>query len=259
VASIAAAHAQAGAKEMRRFASVEGLTRVKLAPGTSLPAALAQYRKSTDVMYVLPNYYRRAQAVPNDTYFADGSLWGLQNIGQAGGTPGDDIHATAAWDLTTGSRDVVVMVIDSGIDYNHPDLKANMRPTYGINTVYQTSDPMDDTVDSHGTHVAGIIGAVDNNAQGVVGVAWQISLMASKAFDSNENGTDADIIACLDYAQTMKQRSLNLVATNNSYGGAPFRPGVARRDRRANAARNTVYCHGGRRGNGRGVGRVLSG
>src|SRR6516164_7396401 len=225
-ASMGAANAEVGAKEMHRFASVEGLTRVKLPAGMSVPVALERYRKRPDIMYVQPNYYNRAQAVPNDPYFADGSLWGLQNTGQAGGTPGDDIHAPAAWDLTTGNRDVVVMVIDSGIDYNHPDLKANMWPTYGINTVYQTSDPMDDTVDSHGTHVAGIIGAVGNNAQGVVGVAWQISLMACKAFDSNENGTDADIIACLDYAQTMKQRGLNIVATNNSYGGAPFDPAL---------------------------------
>ena len=225
-ASMGTAHAQAGAKEMHRFASVEGLTRVKRAAGTSVAAAIERYRKRPDVMYAHPNYYRHTQAVPNDPYFADGSLWALQNIGQAGGTPGADIHATAAWDLTTGSRDVIVMVIDSGIDYNHPDLAANMWPTYGINTVYQTADPMDDTVDSHGTHVAGIIGAVGNNAQGVVGVAWQISLMACKAFDSNKNGTDADIIACLDYAQSMKQRGLNIVATNNSYGGAPFDPAL---------------------------------
>ena len=225
-AAMAAAHAQVGAKEMHRFASVEGLARVKIPAGMSVPVALERYRKRPDIMYVQPNYYNRAQAVPNDPYFADGSLWGLQNTGQAGGTPGDDIHAPAAWDLTTGNRDVVVMVIDSGIDYNHPDLKANMWPTYGINTVYQTSDPMDDTVDSHGTHVAGIIGAVGNNALGVVGVAWQISLMACKAFDSTENGTDADIIACLDYAQTMKQRGVNIVATNNSYGGAPFDPAL---------------------------------
>ena len=225
-ASMAAAHAEMGAKEMHGFASVEGLARVKLSAGMSVPAALERYRKRPDIMYAHPNYYRHTQAVPNDPYFVDGSLWGLQNLGQAGGTPGDDIHATAAWDLTTGSRDVVVMVIDSGIDYNHPDLKANMWPSYGINTVYQSSDPMDDTVDSHGTHIAGVIGAVGNNALGAVGVAWQISLMACKAFDSTENGTDADIIACLDYAQTMKQRGLNIVATNNSYGGAPFDPAL---------------------------------
>ena len=225
-ASIAAAHDQVGAKELHRFASVQGLARVKLAAGTSVPAALERYRKRPDVMYAQPNYYRHAQAVPNDPYFADGSLWGLQNLGQAGGTPGDDIHATAAWGLTTGSRDVVVMVIDSGIDYNHPDLAANMWPSYGINTVYQNADPMDDTVDSHGTHVTGIIGAVGNNAQGVVGVAWQISLMACKAFDSNDNGSDADILACLDYAQTLKQRGVNIVATNNSYGGAPLDPAL---------------------------------
>jgi subtilisin family serine protease len=127
-ASMAAAHAQVGAKEMHRFANVEGLRRIKLAVGASVPAALESYRKRPDVMYAHPNYYRHTQAVPNDPYFSDGSLWGLQNTGQAGGTPGDDIHAAAAWDLTTGSRDVVVVVIDSGVDYNHPDLKAPVAP-----------------------------------------------------------------------------------------------------------------------------------
>jgi len=246
VTSMAAAHAEVGAKEMRRFTHVDGLTLVKLRPGISVEDALKRYRKLPDVKYAVPNYIRRTAAVPNDPYFVNGSLWGLQNSGQGGGTPGVDIGATAAWDLTTGSRDVVVMVIDSGIDYNHPDLAANMwRNTadcnhngidddgngyvddcYGINPAYNSSDPMDDTIDSHGTHVAGIIAAVGNNARGVVGVNWLGSLMACKAFDNLEEGSDADIIACLDYALTMKQRGINIVATNNSFGGADFDPAL---------------------------------
>jgi hypothetical protein len=176
----------------------------------------------------------------------DGSLWGLQNNGQGGGTPGVDICATKAWEITTGSRDIVIAVIDSGIDYNHLDLAANMwrnvadcyndgiehdgngyiNDCYGLNPAYNNADPMDDTIDSHGTHVAGDIGAVGNNSEGVVGAAWQVSLMACKAFDRLEQGSDANIIACLDYVHAMKQRGVNIVATNNSYGGAGYDPAL---------------------------------
>jgi Subtilase family len=215
----------------------------------SVKEALARYRKRPDVVYAGPNFIRHLKATPNDPYFTQGQLWALQNTGQGGGTAGADIHATAAWNLTTGSRAVVVMVIDSGIDYTHEDLVANMwrntadchhdgidhdkngyiNDCYGINpschnSACNNSDPMDDTIDSHGTRVAGIIGAVGNNAVGVVGVNWQVSLMACKAFDSNDNGPDSDIIACLNYAKTMKQRGVNIVATNASFGGADFDP-----------------------------------
>jgi subtilisin family serine protease len=245
-ASIAAAHAEVGATEMRSFGNVEGLSLVKLQPGVSVDEALERYRKRPDVKYVSRDYVRRLAAVPNDPRFLDGSLWALQNNGQGGGTPGVDIGATKAWDLTTGSRDVVIPVIDSGIDYNHPYLAANMwrnvadcytdgidhdgngyiNDCYGINPAYRTSNPMDDTIDSHGTHVAGDIGAVGNNSEGVVGVAWQVSLMACKAFDHLEQGSDANIIACLDYVHVMKQRGVNIIATNNSYGGAGYDPAL---------------------------------
>src|SRR5262249_31388805 len=124
--SMAAAHAEVGATEMHRFANVEGLRLVKLSPRASVDDALERYRKRPDVEYASRNYIRRLAAVPNDPYFVNGSLWALQNNGQGGGTPGVDIDATRAWDITTGSRDVVIAVIDSGIDYNHVDLAANM-------------------------------------------------------------------------------------------------------------------------------------
>src|SRR5436309_137212 len=120
-----------------------------------------------------------ALAGPNDPQF--GSLWGLQNSGQTGGTPGADIDALRAWGVTAGSSGVVVTVIDTGIDYTHPDLADNMfRNTadcnadgvdddlnghvddcYGIDVANNDSDPMDDN--RHGTHVSGTIGAVGNN------------------------------------------------------------------------------------------------
>ena len=243
-ASIANAHAEVGAKEVRRFTSVVGLTEVQLPAGMSVKEGLARYRKRTDVVSAGPNIIRRLMAIPNDPFFQQGKLWALQNTGAGGGTPGIDIHATAAWNLTTGSRAIIVMDLDSGIEYTHRDLAANVwrntsdcfhdgidhdhngyvNDCYGINPVDNNSNPMDDTVDSHGTHVAGIIGAVGNNATGVTGVNWRVSLMACKAFDSNDNGSDADIITCLDYAKAMKQRGVNIVAINASWGGADFDP-----------------------------------
>jgi len=242
-ASMAEAHAQMGAKELRRFTTVAGLTQVQLPAGMSVNEALVRYRKERDVVSVGPNIIRHLMALPNDPLFRQGKAWALQNTGQ-GGTTGVDIHATAAWNLTIGSRSVVVMDLDSGIDYRHPDLTANIwrnaadcyndgidhdkngyvNDCNGIDSVNHNSNPLDDTIDSHGTHVAGIMGAVGNNGVGVVGVNWQVSLMACKAFDKNDNGSDADIIACLDYAKMMKQRGVNIVAINASWGGADFDP-----------------------------------
>jgi subtilisin family serine protease len=240
-ADVAQAHQTSGAQEVWRFTSVPGLALVKLPEGKSVDDALAAYRSQPNVEYATPNYLRKLKTTPNDPYFVQGQLWGLQNQSN----PGVDIHAPDAWNLTTGNHNVVVMVIDSGIDYTHQDLAPNMwrntadcfhdgidhdkdgwiNDCYGINPVAGNGDPMDDTQTggSHGTFMAGIIGAVGNNGVGVVGVNWQIGLMACKAFDSQGNGSDDSIIKCLDYALMMKQqRGVNIVATNNSGGGADY-------------------------------------
>ena len=131
-------------------------------------------------------------------------------------------------------------VIDTGIDYNHQDLSANMfRNTvdcnsngldddgngyiddcFGIDTANDDSDPFDD--DEHGTHVAGTIGAAGNNGVGVVGVNWTVRLMACKFLNADGEGTTADAIDCLEYVKLMKDRGVSIVATNNSWGGGAF-------------------------------------
>jgi len=202
----------------------------------------------SDVVYVEPNYIVHASAVPNDTFFTD--LWGLQNTGQnilgSPGTPGADIKAVPAWDISTGSTTNVVTVIDTGIDYTHPDLMANVwsapsqytvtvggQPitcaagTHGLKSINNvlTCDPMDDN--GHGTHVSGTIGAVGNNSQGVVGVNWTASILGCKFLDSTGSGLDSDAINCMDYAIKVKAafagtNGANVRVLSNSWGGAGF-------------------------------------
>lgn len=151
--------------------------------------------------------------IPNDPRFGD--MWGMLNTGQASGIAGADISATDAWAIGTGSRSVVVAIFDSGIDYNHPDLNANMwtdaNGNYGANFVEGSpTDPID--TNGHGTHVAGTVGAVGNNGVGVAGVMWEVSLMAVKVCGSG-GCPQSSIVNGLNYAV-----SRGVKISNNSYG-----------------------------------------
>src|SRR5262245_3988659 len=103
---------------------VPGLDRVRLNAGTSVEAALAAYRANPNVLYAEPDYRVHLQLTPNDPQYA--SQWDMNNTGQTGGTPDDDIDAPEAWDISTGSGNMIVAVIDTGVDYRHPDLAANI-------------------------------------------------------------------------------------------------------------------------------------
>jgi subtilisin family serine protease len=207
------------------------------APGASATDILGWSRTTTGVRYVEPDRVVTATAtLPNDPSF--NRLWGLNNTAQTGGLANADIDAPAAWDVTTGSRSVVVAVVDTGIDYNHPDLAANVwrnpRETagdgvdndgngfvddvFGWNFATNTANVFDDN--SHGTHVAGTIGAVGNNGSGITGVNWQVSIMGLKFLDASGSGTTSAAIAALNYATMMRRTyGVNIVATNNSWGG----------------------------------------
>lgn len=236
-----AANAFVGSKVVREFRFVDNLQLVQLPTGTSVKQAIKYYRARPEVLYAEPNYIRhtdQAPITPNDPRFSE--MWNLHNTGQTGGTPGADIHAPEAWALGTGDPTVVVGVIDTGIDYTHPDLNANVfhNPSdcnsngldddgngyvddcHGIDVVNHDSNPIDDA--GHGTHVAGTIGATGNNGTGVVGVNWQVQIIACKFLDSGGAGDVAGAIACLDYLAKMKDSGVNIVATNNSYGGGGF-------------------------------------
>jgi len=237
LAAVNALHQALGGQLARSWSSVEGLQLVRLAVGTSISDALRTYRQNRNVLYAEPNYIYHALTTPNDPKFSQ--LWGLQNTGQNLGTIGADIHATQAWGLTTGNSNVVVAVIDTGIDYNHEDLMANVwsnptaysasidgvsincaAGTHGFNAVKATCDPLDDN--GHGTHVSGTIGAVGNNGIGVVGVNWNVQILACKFLDASGGGSLSDAITCLDFVKAVKDRGANIVATNNSWGGGGF-------------------------------------
>lgn len=196
-----------------------------------------------DVVYAEPNYIVRADAIPSDSSM--GLLWGLVNTGQTvgqSGTPGADISADSAWDVTTGSRGVVVGVVDTGIDYSHPDLAANIwsapgqfsvtiagatvtcaAGTHGFNAITRSCDPRDDN--NHGTHVSGTIGAQGNNGAGVVGVNWVASIIGLKFLDSTGSGSISDAINAIDFAVQVKKRfgmQANVRVLSNSWAGGGF-------------------------------------
>src|SRR6266567_7960763 len=228
----AVAHAAMGASAVKRFGTLDGLELVKLPQRLKVEEAIRLYRRMPAVLYVEPNFIVQALVVPNDPQL--GLLWGLDNGSDA------DIDAPEAWGITTGSSNVVVGVIDTGIDYNHEDLSANMfRNTadcnsngidddgngfiddcYGFDFANNDPDPMDDVL--HGTHVAGTIGAVGNNGIGVAGVNWNVKLMACKFLNAGGSGSTDGAVSCLNYLAMMKDRGVNIVATNNSWGGGGF-------------------------------------
>ena len=244
-----AVRARAGAALARVLGGRKGspLHLLRFPPGSDETAALKKLAADPAVLYAEPNYrWRKLDTLPNDPRF--GELWGLRNTGQSGGTPGADLSAPSAWDLSTGAATKVVAVLDTGLDYTHPDLAANVWinpaeiPADGLDNDgngfvddlrgwdfagdgaspaegAQDSDPIDD--DGHGTHVAGTIGAVGNNGIGVAGVAWTVRLMALR-FLSPSGGWTSDAVAAYDYVATMKLRGVDIVAVNNSWGGGPF-------------------------------------
>lgn len=237
VASRQKAHAAVSGQVLRSWGSVPGIQLVQVPHSVGTTRAIFRYRQNPNVLYAEPNYIVHALGTPDDPFF--NQLWNLENTGQLGGTSGADIHALQAWNITTGSSNVVVAVIDTGADYTHPDLSANIwtnpapfsttangvpitcaAGTHGYNAITGICDPMDDN--NHGTHVSGIIGAAGNNGVGVVGVNWSVEIIPCKFLDQNGNGAVSDAITCLDFIKSLKDNGVNIVASNNSWGGTPF-------------------------------------
>ncbi|GAA3936104.1 S8 family peptidase [Litoribacillus peritrichatus] len=229
---------------LRGFKSVSRLDLIKVAGHDDPQEVMSRLRNIPGVEYAEPDYVHHATAtLPNDTHF--NNLWGLNNTGQTGGANDVDMNAPEAWDVTTGSANYVVGVIDSGIDHTHPDLVGNLwvnpgeipgngidddangfiDDIHGINAITMSGNPMDDN--NHGTHVAGTIGAAGNNTSGVTGVNWQTSIASCKFLDNTGNGFTSDAITCLDYFLDLKNAGVDIVVTNNSWGGGGYSQALA--------------------------------
>jgi subtilisin family serine protease len=196
---------------------VSGLVRVRLAPGTSVAEAAADFERRAGVRYAEPNHLYHLAATPNDPQFA--SLWAMAKI-----------DAPGAWDVRTDSNSVTVAVVDSGIDYDHPDLQANIwqndDPVNGVDNDANgrvddlrgwdfgsgDNDPLDEH--GHGTHVAGTVGARGNNAVGVTGVSWQVKLMPLKVSDDSGGLYESAIVQAFQYACANGAKVIN-----GSFGG----------------------------------------
>lgn len=223
---------------------------------------LRQLRADAAVEYAEPNWVVRAHVLPNDPSLA--ALWGLFNTGSntCGGTglAGADIDAPSAWNITTGSRSAVIGVIDTGINYAHPDLAANVwsapssfsvtiegqsitcaAGTHGFNAITRTCDPMDDAATPHGTHVAGTIGAVGNNGVGVAGVSWVASMMGLKFLDANGSGYTSNAVHAIEFAIQARAAlaaggGANVRILSNSWGGGGYSQTLANEIAAANTA-----------------------
>jgi len=205
---------------------------VKVPEGMSVEEYINQLKEKNYIEYAEPNYIvRKADTFPDDPLLSN--QWGLTKI-----------DAPKAWDLTKGSNTIYIAVLDTGADYEHPDLVQNLwvnederkgddnncydgqdddgngyvDDCFGFNGFDGTGNAFDD--DGHGTHVAGIIGAITNNGEGIAGVSWNVKIIPCKFLDNQGNGNINQELTCIQYISNLKtQKGLNIVALNASYGG----------------------------------------
>ncbi|MBS2035772.1 S8 family serine peptidase [bacterium] len=213
------------------------LLRLQLPAGMSTAEGIALMSQHQGVAYAATNdILEKTANLPKDL---DQRLWGLHNSGQQGGKAGADISCANAWSQTTGSRNgPVVAVVDTGVDYQHTNLKENIwtNPqdgSHGFNAINGSHDPMDD--DEHGTHCSGTIAA--QGQQGVYGINWQAQVMPVKFLDSNGSGKTSDAIKGLAFAAEQGAR-----ITSNSWGGTSFNPAL--RDALANSPCLHIFAAG---------------
>ena len=225
-----------------RIENIAGWTAIDDLDNADPNAIVAEYSRFEEVEYAEPNFEISLDTeetegplvpiFPHDPQFND--QWALANSGQRGGKQGADISATLAWATTTGSEDLVVAVLDTGVDYTHEDLMENMwvRPAemdpyqdselgtiddeHGFNAIESAADPMDDN--GHGTHCAGIIGAEGENDRGIAGVNWKVKIMPLKFMNAGGFGSTKDAIEAINYVIDRKKAGVNVRIISASWG-----------------------------------------
>ena len=235
--------------------AVPGLTAIDELDGRSPEQVAEEYRRLGEtVEYAEPNFQIRLEPetsdqnppilagedkkdnLPDDPLF--GVQWALRNIGQNNGKEKADLDALKAWEKTKGSSDIVVAVLDTGVDYSHQDLATNIwtRPDsipaykdnelgaiadeHGFNAVDNSRDPMDEN--GHGTHCAGIIGAEGDNSEGIAGINWKVQIMPLKFLGRGGFGTTKDAIEAINYAIERKKAGVNIRIISASWGSTAY-------------------------------------
>jgi subtilisin family serine protease len=210
-------------------------------PPAQVLAVVRRLRRSHAVAYAEPDYLLSGDATPIDPSFP--LQWGSSNLGQpiptqnaeeelglpVSGTPGADDGALKAWQTSTGSRSIVIGEPDTGVDYAHPDLAANIwsnpggvggcgAGTHGYDVLSKVCNPMDEdiTYGGHGTHVAGIMGAVGNNGTGVAGMNWQTTILPVKWMTNASSGSTSALIEAMQWLVAAKQAGVNVRVVNDS-------------------------------------------
>ena len=275
----AGAYRQAGAEEVEVVLSAEkrsdgrgDLVLVRHTSENNPQAAVNTFSSDPSVDFAEPNWIYTHQATSDDTYYTSGQLWGMYGASTSPANKWGS-NAAAAWaDNKTGSKQVYVGIIDEGVQFSHKDLKGQVwtnpyDPADGADN--DGNGYMDDihgwdffgkdktvydggkagNVDDHGTHIAGTIGGIGGNGQGVAGVNWKVTIISAKFLGPN-GGTSANAIKAIDYITDLKTRhGLNIVATNNSWGGGGFSKSLKNAIERANDADILFIAAAGNGGN----------
>nr|WP_093293193.1 S8 family serine peptidase [Thermoactinomyces sp. DSM 45892] len=193
-------HAKADSQVIKTNSTL-GFQVVKVPAEKSVKQAIQEYQKNPDVLYVEPNHVYRATLVPNDTDYA--KQYALQKV-----------EAEKAWDITKGSGQVKIAILDTGVDYNHLDLKGKVEK--GRDFIDNDDDPMDEN--KHGTHCAGVAAATMNNRVGIVGMAPNVKIIAERVLDAKGNGTADGVASGITHAADLGAHviSLSLGSTDES-------------------------------------------
>jgi len=229
-----------GSGAPRAFPRDPDLFLVPTPPGLAVAETVRRYKASANVEYAEPDYVLRTAATPTDPMW--GQQWDMIKI-----------SAPAAWDAQTDSSDVIVGIIDTGIDFTHTDLQANLwvnpaDSSHGFTCINGSCVAGGSDDFGHGTHVAGTIGAAANNGLGIAGINWSVKLMSLKFLDSSGSGSTSDAVLCFNKVTELKQQGVNIRLTSNSWGGGGYSQALKDAMAQAEAAGVMHVCAAGNSG-----------